>query len=169
VLGEVKAGGPAAAAGLRRATACCASTARRRRRLQTLRERIRSPCATARPCGRSSAGASSVPGRLLELTVTPRRRREGGRSSAASTPSSGQPPEMVTVRTGPVDGLVQGAAHLGGVGADRAMLGRMLIGEASLKNLSGPLTIADYAGQSVKQGLAYYLGFLALVSVSLGC
>jgi membrane-associated protease RseP (regulator of RpoE activity) len=38
------------------------------------------------------------------------------------------------------------------------MLGRMLIGEASLKNLSGPLTIADYAGQSVQQGLAYYLG-----------
>lgn len=48
------------------------------------------------------------------------------------------------------------------------MLGRMLVGEASVKNLSGPLTIADYAGQSVQQGLAYYLGFLALVSVSLG-
>ena len=48
------------------------------------------------------------------------------------------------------------------------MLGKMLIGEASLKNLSGPLTIADYAGQSAQLGLAYYLGFLALVSVSLG-
>jgi regulator of sigma E protease len=48
------------------------------------------------------------------------------------------------------------------------MLGRMLIGEASLRNLSGPLTIADVAGQSAQQGLAYYLGFLALVSVSLG-
>jgi regulator of sigma E protease len=48
------------------------------------------------------------------------------------------------------------------------MLGRMLVGEASLKNLSGPITIADYAGQSVQMGLAYYLGFLALVSVSLG-
>jgi len=47
-------------------------------------------------------------------------------------------------------------------------MGRMLVGEASLKNLSGPLTIADYAGQSVHQGLSYYLGFLALVSVSLG-
>ncbi len=48
------------------------------------------------------------------------------------------------------------------------MLGRMVIGEASLKNLSGPRTIADYAGQSANQGFAYYLGFLALVSVSLG-
>ena len=48
------------------------------------------------------------------------------------------------------------------------MLGKMIIGQASLKNLSGPLTIADYAGQSVRLGLAYYLGFLAVVSVSLG-
>ena len=44
----------------------------------------------------------------------------------------------------------------------------MLIGEASLKNLSGPLTIADYAGKSAQQGSRYYLVFLALVSVSLG-
>ena len=41
------------------------------------------------------------------------------------------------------------------------MLGKMMIGQASLKNLSGPVTIADYAGQSVRLGLAYYLGFLA--------
>lgn len=48
------------------------------------------------------------------------------------------------------------------------MMGRMVIGEASLKNLSGPLTIADYAGRSASMGLAQYLGFLALISVSLG-
>ena len=48
------------------------------------------------------------------------------------------------------------------------MLGRMLIGEASLKNLSGPLTIADYAGKSASVGLTAYLVFLALISVSLG-
>jgi regulator of sigma E protease len=76
---------------------------------------------------------------------------------------------MVTVRLGPFDGLAQGAARTWEVSTlTLQMLGRMLVGEASLKNLSGPLTIADYAGQSVQQGLAYYLGFLALVSVSLG-
>ena len=48
------------------------------------------------------------------------------------------------------------------------MLGKMIIGEASLKNLSGPVTIADYAGQSARSAWPYYLGFLALVSVSLG-
>lgn len=48
------------------------------------------------------------------------------------------------------------------------LFGRMLIGEASLKNLSGPLTIADYAGQTAKMGLEHYLRFVALVSISLG-
>jgi regulator of sigma E protease len=48
------------------------------------------------------------------------------------------------------------------------MMGRMVIGEASLRNLSGPLTIADYAGKSASLGLTQYLVFLALISVSLG-
>jgi regulator of sigma E protease len=44
----------------------------------------------------------------------------------------------------------------------------MLTGEVSWKNLSGPVTIADYAGQSAQAGLAYYIKFLALISISLG-
>lgn len=48
------------------------------------------------------------------------------------------------------------------------MFGKMLLGEVSLKNLSGPVTIADYAGQSAKMGWVAYLGFLALISISLG-
>ena len=48
------------------------------------------------------------------------------------------------------------------------MLGRMLIGQVSWKNLSGPVTIADYAGQSAQLGLISYLSFLALISISLG-
>ena len=48
------------------------------------------------------------------------------------------------------------------------MLGKMLIGELSWRNLSGPVAIADYAGQSAKVGLLSYVAFLALISVSLG-
>ncbi len=48
------------------------------------------------------------------------------------------------------------------------MLGKMLVGEVSLKNLSGPITIADYAGQSAQTGWISYLVFLALISISLG-
>ncbi len=49
-----------------------------------------------------------------------------------------------------------------------SMMGKMLIGEASWKNISGPVTIADYAGQTAKMGIPYYLKFMALLSISLG-
>ena len=44
----------------------------------------------------------------------------------------------------------------------------MLIGQVSLKNITGPLTIADYAGQTAKIGWVSYLNFLAFISISLG-
>jgi len=95
--------------------------------------------------------------------------RDGDRTLGRVDAFIGAPAAMVTVQLGPVEGLVQGAQRTWEVSSlTLRMIGRMLIGEASLKNLSGPLTIADVAGQSVQQGLAYYLGFLALVSVSLG-
>lgn len=48
------------------------------------------------------------------------------------------------------------------------MFGRMLSGELSLRNISGPVTIADYAGQTARQGLEAYTRFVALVSISIG-
>lgn len=48
------------------------------------------------------------------------------------------------------------------------MMGKMLVGEASVKNLSGPISIAQYAGQSAEMGLVAFLKYLALISVSLG-
>jgi regulator of sigma E protease len=48
------------------------------------------------------------------------------------------------------------------------MLGKMLIGEVSWRHLSGPVTIADFAGQSASLGWVSYLTFLALISISLG-
>jgi regulator of sigma E protease len=48
------------------------------------------------------------------------------------------------------------------------MFGKMVVGEVSLKNLSGPITIADYAGQSAQHGWVAYCLFLALISISLG-
>jgi membrane-associated protease RseP (regulator of RpoE activity) len=47
-------------------------------------------------------------------------------------------------------------------------MGKMLTGEAPWKQLSGPVAIADYAGQTAKMGMAYYLKFMALLSISLG-
>jgi regulator of sigma E protease len=48
------------------------------------------------------------------------------------------------------------------------MIGKMFTGEVSWRNISGPVTIADYAGQSAKLGADSYLKFMALVSISLG-
>ena len=48
------------------------------------------------------------------------------------------------------------------------MLSKMITGDVSLKNVSGPISIADYAGQSAQMGLVSYLAFLALISVSIG-
>jgi regulator of sigma E protease len=48
------------------------------------------------------------------------------------------------------------------------MLGKMLVGEVSWKHLSGPVTIADFAGQSAQMGWISYVTFLALISISLG-
>ena len=48
------------------------------------------------------------------------------------------------------------------------MMGKMLVGEVSVKNLSGPISIADSAGKSASYGLSYFLKFLAVVSISLG-
>ncbi len=48
------------------------------------------------------------------------------------------------------------------------MLVKLVVGEASLENISGPITIAQFAGQSASVGLDHYLSFIALISISLG-
>jgi regulator of sigma E protease len=77
--------------------------------------------------------------------------------------------DLVEVRYGPIESV--------GLAVERTwdtaifslrMLGKMVTGEASWRNLSGPVTIADYAGQTARLGLVAFLSFLALVSISLG-
>ena len=168
VLGEVKAAGPAERAGLKKGDRVLSIDGRPVADAQTLREAIRGAVRE----GGTTAQTWRVErqGQALEIVITPRAAQDGSAPAVGRIDAFvGAPAEMVTVRHGPIDGLWLGAVRTWEVSALTVkMLGRMLIGEASLKNLSGPLTIADYAGQSVQQGLPYYLGFLALVSVSLG-
>jgi regulator of sigma E protease len=73
------------------------------------------------------------------------------------------------VRLGPVEGFVSGAARTWEVSVlTLRVLWRMMTGEASVKNIAGPVTIAEYAGMTAIIGITAFLGFLALVSVSLG-
>jgi len=78
-------------------------------------------------------------------------------------------PYLGEARYGPLDALQRAAARTWELSVfSLEMLGRMIVGQVSLKNLSGPITIADYAGQSAQTGMASFVAFLALVSVSLG-
>jgi regulator of sigma E protease len=75
----------------------------------------------------------------------------------------------VTVRYGIVEALGQGVRKTWELSIfTLRMLGRVLTGEASIKNISGPITMADYAGQSAQAGLLVFVGYLALISISLG-
>ena len=167
VIGDVKAGGPAAAAGLRKGDRVLRADGAPVLDAQGLREQIRQ--SVQGQAGRPMRWLVDRAGQTVELSVVPRAVREGERSLGRIDAFVGAPPEQVTVQLGPIEGLLQGGQRTWDVSAlTLKTMGRMLIGQASVRNLSGPLTIADYAGQSVNQGLAYYLGFLALVSVSLG-
>ncbi len=169
VLGEVKAGGPAAKAGLRSGDRILRIDGQAIDDAQTVIARVRSGVVKGQALAPTQSWLVERAGQSLTVDVTPKVINESGQVFGRIEAVPGQRPVMVTVRHGFFEGLQQGAVRTWEVSALTVrMMARMVVGEASLKNLSGPLTIADYAGQSVNQGLAYYLGFLALVSVSLG-
>lgn len=108
-------------------------------------------------------------GRGLDVVVQPVMKDVQGQRLPRIEAGLGSPPATVTVQYGPLDGFTKALTKTWDVATlSLEMLGKMLIGEASIKNLSGPITIADYAGRSAELGWVYYVGFLALVSVSLG-
>lgn len=75
---------------------------------------------------------------------------------------------MTTVRYGPLAALEKAVDETWNKSVfSLMMMGKMIVGEVSWRNISGPVTIADYAGQSAKLGVGYFLKFLALVSISL--
>ena len=75
----------------------------------------------------------------------------------------------VTVRYGMFEAVAKGAQRTWDMSVlTLRVMWKMLTGQASLKNISGPLTIAEYAGVSALIGGAAFLSFLGIVSVSLG-
>ena len=114
-------------------------------------------------------------GRRMQVRATPEPVAEGdrriGRLKVEVAPELKSEFERMTtiVRYNAIAAIPQAAAKVWDLSVfSIKMLGRMIIGDISWKNLSGPITIADYAGQSAQAGWATWLGFLALVSVSLG-
>ncbi|KFB73196.1 MAG: RIP metalloprotease RseP [Candidatus Accumulibacter phosphatis] len=113
-------------------------------------------------------------GARIEKTVTPAAINEGGSEigrigAAVSDHGQARAALMITVSYGPWSAFHKAVVETWDKSAfTLLMIGRMITGEVSWRNISGPVTIADYAGQSARLGIDYYLKFLALVSISLG-
>ncbi len=108
--------------------------------------------------------------RTLNVTLAPARARdESGAEIGRIGAEVGERPQLIEVSYGPLEAIAPAVQRTWDTAVfSLRMLGRMITGEASLKNLSGPVTIADYAGQTARIGAAAFLSFLALVSISLG-
>ncbi len=138
---------------------------------QQLRETIRSSVQSGSnpPAALAQNWTILRGGQTIELMITPEARQDGKIVVGRIGAYVGAPPQFVNVRYGIFEGLWQGTVRTWDVSLlTLKMIGKMVTGQASLKNLSGPLTIADYAGKSASLGWTTYLLFLALISVSLG-
>jgi regulator of sigma E protease len=124
------------------------------------------------------------PGRTLEFTVERagdrialpievQSQRDGdrmvGRIGVQPTPGAAVPEQMRAMeRYGPFESLARATAKTWDMSAlTLRMLWNVVTGDVSVKNLSGPINIAEYAGFSLRQGALAFLSFLAIVSVSL--
>ncbi|HEY4069111.1 MAG TPA: RIP metalloprotease RseP [Burkholderiaceae bacterium] len=167
VLGDVKAGSPGAAAGLKPGDRVLRIDSTDISDGSTVRDLIRASGQGGKPHAMQWRVERAA--QTIDLTVTPEIVREGERRIGRIGVFPGQPFEMVNVRYGAVEGVSEAFKQTWQMSTlTLKMLGKMVVGQASLKNLSGPLTIADVAGQSVRLGLPYFLGFLAVVSIGLG-
>ncbi|NVO07797.1 MAG: RIP metalloprotease RseP, partial [Rhodoferax sp.] len=166
-IGDLTPGGAAQAAGLQPGDRVLEVDGTRMVDATQLRERIR------------SAGAQGLPvpqqwllerdGKLLHLEVTPRQEHEGPQTIGRVGAMIGGMPAMLQVRYGVWPGIQKAASKTWEVSAlTLRMMGQIVTGQASVRNLSGPITIADYAGRSAAMGLEQFMVFLALISISLG-
>ena len=106
---------------------------------------------------------------VLPDTVSENGARIGRIGAAPRIPAAESERIVVRVSYGPLDSLAKAVTKTWDISVfSLKMLGKMLLGEVSWKHLSGPVTIADYAGQSAQMGWLAYATFLALISISLG-
>jgi len=168
IVDQVAAGKPAEAAGMRAGDRIVAVDGRVARSPSDV------AAATHAKPGAPVAFRIARDGAEIDLTVVPEAQELGGRRVGLAGLRLKADPAVVasvttTVRSNPVEAVVSGVRKTWELSAfTLRMLGRMITGDASLRNLSGPITLADYAGQSAQAGMLTFVGYLALISISLG-
>ena len=169
VIGEVVAGGAAERAGLKAGDEILAISNQRIENWEQVVKIVRAHPGAALVF-ELKRGSALLPA----IAVTPDTVAEGGAKlgrigAAPRMDPSALADMLVDVRYGPLESLGRAVRKTWDTSVfSLRMLGKMILGEVSLRNISGPITIADYAGQSAQSGAASYLLFLALISISLG-
>jgi regulator of sigma E protease len=106
---------------------------------------------------------------VVPASVSAGQKRIGRIGAAPQVPAAHAEKMLIRVQHGLAESVWKGTLKTGDIAVfSLKMLGKMLLGELSWKHLSGPVTIADFAGQSAQMGWVSYLTFLALISISLG-
>ncbi|MGD8323032.1 MAG: RIP metalloprotease RseP, partial [Gammaproteobacteria bacterium] len=173
IAGQITSGGAAERAGILPGDTIMAIDGEAVSDFVRLAERVR-----ARP-GETAVFAIQRDGRALELEVAIDRIDDGGVDiGRIGVGPISQWPEatrdklesLQTVqRFGPVAALSEATRRTWDTTAlTLRLIGGMVTGQVSLRSVSGPITIADYAGDYARAGLAPFLSFLGLVSISLG-
>ena len=163
LLGEIVPGGPAAEAGLQ------AGDQIQTVDNQAVADAVAFIGALQAAPGRALSIEGLRRGERFSAVVTPRAERDGERMVGRIQAQVDMSAAMVVVQSGPVEAVSRAVRKTWDTSALTVrMLGKMLIGEASLKNITGPITIADYAGQTARVGWISFLSFMAFVSISLG-
>jgi regulator of sigma E protease len=167
VLAELDPKGPAQAAGLRTGDRLLVLNGQAVSEWQQVVDWVRE-----RPDAKVTVGIERD-GARLEVPLTLTTRGEGEAAAGylgAGVTGIDWPPEMLReVSYGPLAAVAEGASRTWTMSVlTLESLKKMLFGELSVKNLSGPITIAKVAGASAQSGMGDFLNFLAYLSISLG-
>lgn len=108
-------------------------------------------------------------GQEFEVVVTPEAVEENGKIVGKIQVAPRAQLEMTELSYPVIEAAYRGMARTWDTSVlTLKMIGKMLTGEVSWRNITGPITIADYAGQTARVGWISYLQFIALISISLG-
>jgi len=112
-------------------------------------------------------------GKVLTLPITPKRIEQSGKSVGyiGVAPKADAWPKslLIELSYGPIEAITESAQRTWNLTTlTFSMIGKLITGDVSVKNLSGPIGIAQGAGSSAGHGFVYFLGFLALISINLG-
>lgn len=167
VLGPIKADGPAAKAGLLESDRVLAVNGQQIPDAAYLRQTIRASMSQGQAV--DMQWRVQRRGEVIDVVVHPTIEKDGEKSVAKVQAVIGGPLDMATVRYGLFDGLRRAVARTTEIAwLNVKMLGQLVIGQASIKNLGGTFSIADMAGQAVQLGFVVFASFIASMSATLG-